>query len=419
MKSPLRLGIIGMGGFAGQHHKVAHALEQTGTVRVICTCDPTPAAFIREQREWQLAERGVRVHPDYLAMLAAHGRELDLLVVPTPVPLHAAMHRAGVELGIAVYLEKPPTLDHRELEEMIVVDRDATKATFVGFNYIIEPPRLALKARLCAGEFGRVREVLISGLVARPVEYFQRNHWAGRLRTGNHTILDSCLGNAMGHLVHNGLFWAGGPAVMDWAQLSRVEAELYRANEIESADTVFVVAGTVHGITLRLGLTHACRQVRDWKETVVCDRATITYSFNRHAEIRWLDGRIEILPFAPFSHLLENHREYHRYLRDESPRPLTTLADCRPFVWLNDLAFVSGKEITPLPWETFAHDWMDGKGTFRYVPDVEDAVAEFVDQGIWPGQTRWPRPRPDCVGPADLIRFSEALDRLSTQNETK
>jgi len=418
MPTPLRLAIIGLGGFAGHHHRVALELEQTGEVRVVCTCDPAPDAFVREQREWRFTERGVIVYPDYLAMLAVHAHELDLLVVPTPVPLHAAMHRAGVERGIAVYLEKPPTLDHCQLEEMIAVERSAKKATFVGFNYIVEPPRLALKARICAGDFGAVREVLLSGLVARPEEYFQRNHWAGRLRADGHTILDSCLGNAMGHLAHNALFWGGGPETMSWAQLARVEAELYRANRIESADTVFVEAGTDRAVTLRLGLTHACRTTRDWKETVVCDRATIDYRFNRHAEIRWLDGRTECFSFPPFSHLLENHREYHRYLRGQSPRPLTTLADCRPFVWLNDLAFISGEEITPLPSETFADDWLGGKGTFRFVPGIETAVSDFVERGIWPGRDRWPRPRPVRVSPADLGRFSATLDRIAAHNQT-
>ncbi|MFI5357877.1 MAG: Gfo/Idh/MocA family protein [Opitutales bacterium] len=115
MKPPIRSGIVGMGGFAGWHHNTVAKLEERGQARLICTCDPQAAAFAAQQETWKFAARGVRVFPDYRAMLAACHRELDLLVVPTPIQLHAEMHRAGTELGLPVYLEKPPTLDYLEL----------------------------------------------------------------------------------------------------------------------------------------------------------------------------------------------------------------------------------------------------------------------------------------------------------------
>jgi predicted dehydrogenase len=132
--SPIRIGIIGMGGFAGWHHNVVTRLEERGLAKLICTCDPQAAAFATEQQNWNFSARGVAVFTDYRPMLAACHRDLDLLVVPTPINLHAEMHRAGVELGIPVYLEKPPTLDYVELEEMITRDRQARHSSLVGFN---------------------------------------------------------------------------------------------------------------------------------------------------------------------------------------------------------------------------------------------------------------------------------------------
>jgi predicted dehydrogenase len=170
-------------------------------------------------------------------MLERHRRELDLVVVPTPINLHAEMHAAATAFGLPVHLEKPPTLDHAELEQMIAADAHARRASFVGFNFIIEKTRLALKQRLLAGEFGDVRGATLSATWPRPTSYFTRNQWAGRLLVGDQLVLDSCFGNAMAHFVHNLLFWAGNRGLYSWGQPAAVRAELDRAHPIEGADT--------------------------------------------------------------------------------------------------------------------------------------------------------------------------------------
>jgi len=99
----------------------------------------------------------VGVFADYRPMLEACHGNLDLVVIPTPIGLHAEMHDAVTARGLPAYVEKPPTLDYAELERMIAADRRSPKASLVGFNFIIEKPRLALKERLLSGEFGIVR----------------------------------------------------------------------------------------------------------------------------------------------------------------------------------------------------------------------------------------------------------------------
>ncbi|MBL9202915.1 MAG: Gfo/Idh/MocA family oxidoreductase, partial [Opitutaceae bacterium] len=260
-----------MGGFAGWHHQAIARLEEKGHAKLVCTCDPQAALFAGEQQAWRLAARGVQVFTDYRAMLDACHRELDFVVVPTPIQLHAEMHAATTALGLPVYLEKPPTLDCAELEKMIAADARARKASHVGFNFIVEKPRLALKERLLAGEFGAIRGATLASLWPRPTSYFTRNDWAGRLMMGDRLVLDSCFGNAMAHFVHNLLFWAGGPALFSWAQIAAVRAELYRAHAIEGADTFFVEADTESGITLRFALSHACAGASSHGETVHCE----------------------------------------------------------------------------------------------------------------------------------------------------
>ena len=416
MHTPPRIGIIGMGGFAGAHHECILKLEATQQARLVATCDPRAATFTEERPDWNLSGRGVQVFTDYREMLAACGRDLDILVIPTPVPLHAEMHRAGVEAGLGIYLEKPPTLDYLELEQMIACDRAAAKATLVGFNFIVEETRQSLKTRLLAGEFGALREARLLAEWARPASYFQRAGWAGRLHgSDGRVILDSCFGNAMAHYVHNLLFWAGDGGLHDWAQLASVQAELYRAHAIEGADTFFVEAKTPAGAVLRFALTHACRGINSQTETLVCENATIHYLVDDRAEVRWNDGRIETFPLPPRNFVTVNHLAYQRYLRGETSRPETTLADSRPFVALNNLAYVSSRQITPLPASAVTVVKDDASKTVHFtVAGLAEAMRDFLAGGRWPGSTRgWRETQARVVGPADLAEFHATVRAIA------
>ncbi len=416
MKSPIRIGIIGMGGFAGWHHNTVARLEERGESRLICTCDPAAATFVTQRESWRFAERGVRVFDDYRAMLAECHPHLDLLVVPTPIQLHAEMHRAGVELGLPVYLEKPPTLDHAELEEMISRDRLARRSSLVGFNFIIEKTRLALKRRILAGEFGAVRGATLAALWPRPADYFWRNNWAGRLTMDGRVVLDSCFGNALAHFVHNLLFWTGRDALFSWAQLAAVRAELYRAHAIEGADTFFVEADTDAGVTLRFALSHACAGASSQTETIVCEKATVRYIIGQQADIRWVDGRVERITPDPFDGLYDNHLDYYRYLRGETERPATTLVDSRPFVILNDLAHVSSGRIAAIPpaLVTATRDMKEQKD-YLDVAGIQAAQDAFLVRGLWPGANGWQREPGEVVTPGDLPRFRSVIDAMAAK----
>lgn len=415
MKPAHRIAIFGLGGFAGHHHHSIARLEERGLARLIATCDPHPAQFAKEQEDWRFPARGVRVYPDYRSLLAEQQGNLDLVAIPTPIPLHAEMHAAATALGLPTYLEKPPTLDHAELERMIAADARARKASLVGFNFIIEKTRLALKQRLLDGEFGALRGATLAASWPRPRSYFARNNWAGRLLAPDgRVVLDSCCGNAMAHFVHNTLFWAGHRDLFSWADLAAVRAELYRAHAIEGADTFFIEADTTQGVSLRFALSHACSGPSSHAETVLCDRATIRYVVGRHAEVRWTDGRTERINLDPFDALTENHLEYRRYLHGESPRPATTLADSRAFVHLNDLAHVSSSRIAPIPAALVAAA-RDEKEQQDYLHVATLAATQdaFLCRGIWPGVTGWDRARGDVATPADLPRFHDVVRAMA------
>ncbi len=414
MKTPIRIGIVGMGGFAGSHHAAVARLEERGTAKLICTCDPQAGTFLVQQQTLKFAQRGVAVFSDLTSMLAACHHDLDALVIPTPIHLHAQMHEQATAFGLPCYLEKPPTLDFYELERMIANDARARKSSLVGFNFIVEKSRLALKERILAGEFGAIRGATLSALWPRPASYFQRNDWAGRLMIDGRIVLDSCFGNAMAHFVHNMLFWTGAPELFSWASLAAVRAELYRAHAVEGADTFFVEADTANAGTLRFALTHACAGASAHSETVLCDKAVLKYSVGGQIEISWNDNRVERIALDPFDGLSENHLEYYKYLRGENPRPATTLIDSRPFVALNDLAYLSSGTITTIPPhliqgvrdEKEQKDYLDVSGLNR-------VIEQFLTRGLWPGANGWGRDRGEVVTQADLPRYADCVRKMA------
>lgn len=403
---PIRIGIIGMGGYAGVHHVAVRGLETTGEARLVCTCDPGHATFADQAANWSLASRGVAIHGDYRAMLDAHAGELDVLAVPTPIPLHAEMHREGARRGLAVYLEKPPTLDPAELERMIAQDRSARVPTLVGFNFTGEDARRRLKRRLLEGEFGTPREAHLLGLWPRPDRYYLRNTWAGRLAgKDKRLILDSPVGNALSHHVHNILHWAGLGGIDHWAAPVAVRARLYRAHAIEGADTFLVSAETDSGVRVRIALSHACHGPHIHRETLVCENATIHYVTHDRAEVHWRHGRHERIPLPARDPQIENYRALFACLRGESARPPTTLEDCRAFVHLHALAYIGAGRI-----ETFAPEQAPtvldpgGSDTFYPVLDLATRCERFLAEGAWPWEEATaPAATPDRLHELDAV----------------
>lgn len=408
-KRPFRFAIAGMGGFAGEHHRAALALEAGGAARLVCTCDPGQQTRNECEAKWGLSGRGVRVFSDYGEMVAACRDDLDYVVISTPIPLHAPMHAAAVAAGLAVYLEKPPTLDPAELERMIAADVGA--ATLVAFNYIVEPWRLALKRRLLAGEFGAIRRAGFLAHSPRSTGYFERASWAGRVMMQDRLVLDCCLGNALAHSVHNMLFWLGADGVYSWAEPEEVRGTLHRAHAIESADTFFLETTLNGGIPLRLALTHAGVGEISQEEIVECERARISCRPGCSMEVRWRDGRVEHFDCSRFDGVVENHLAYQRYLIGEADRPPTTLVDSRSFVRLHALAWIAGGGVHTVPSDRIVRQPAGGPGAvggeWLAVDGLPEALHDWVEHGARPDGAFRVGSEPGRARASDLPRLRE------------
>ncbi len=411
MPRRLGVGVIGMGGFARSHHAAVWELEREGVCKLVCTCTRDPAGSSATADELQLEQRGVHVFSHYPEMLNDCRDMLDFVCVPSPVPLHAEMHRACIDRGLPVYLEKPPTLDYQELEAMLEVEERAAKLTNVGFNFIIEESRQQLKRRLLQGEFGTTRQVRFEGLWPRSSGYYGRASWAGRLMLDDRLVLDSCFGNAMAHYIHNALFWAGNEAFWSWAEIEEVEAELYRAHDIHGPDTVFARARTRSGIGLRLALSHACDGTENHCESVVFDRGALEYRTSSHYALTRTGDSRENKPLRKQNLLRENLAAYCRYVTGEVDRPMTRLMDSKPYVWLNDLIYVAAGWITQVPASLTTVSTSPGSdGSLVAIRDLAMVSARFRESGLLPSElgVEWGREGGRAT-PGDISRLSAVV----------
>ena len=409
------VAIIGMGGFAREHHRAIYALEQAGECRLICACDPAPDAFAADRKALRFDERGIVVYADWREMLARHRAELNLVTVPTPIFLHEPMHRACVDYGLPCYLEKPPTLDCAELETMIETDRRAAVPAQVGFNFIIEPLRQAWKTRLMAGEFGPLQRITFLGFWPRDSAYYARAAWAGRLLYDGSPLLDSCIGNALAHYIHNLLFWAGQRELLDWEPVAEMKAEMARAHRIEGMDTVFAQAQCHSGVEVRAAVSHACAGAHQNVETIFCERAALTYITGQDCRIDWKDGRRETASNRGEELLAANFRHYLACVRGEHPRPLTRLVDSRPFVWFNDLAYLAAGQIADVPAEFVQRGvTADGQSGIAAIADLAAISATFLETGRLPSEqgVSWAIPGQPAF-PADLPRLPDMIAKMA------
>ena len=192
----------------------------------------------------------------------AFGNTADLVVVSSPIQLHAEHCICAMKNGSNVITEKPISSTVEEALEMRRVSRETGKFVNIGYQASFAEANLNFKADVTAGVYGKPLFAKTICLWPRTETYFHRNSWAGKLKTPEgEWVLDSVANNATAHYLHNMFFVLGGGNNRSLYP-DTVEFELYRGNDIETFDTCALRAmcGDVpllflvsHNIDKRLG----------------------------------------------------------------------------------------------------------------------------------------------------------------------
>ncbi len=292
---PPRVALIGVTGYAGVYlgmlrpFRARRELELAAVV-IINPGDPEAAAAAVELTAW-----GANLYDSTAALFAAEAGRIDLCLIPTGIAWHARLTVAALRAGMHVLVEKPLAGSVADTALIRAAERETGRWVAVGFQDIYSREARDLRAGLLAGLIGPLRSVSVLGLWPRPVTYYTRNHWAGRLRSDQADVYDSPLNNAFAHFVNLALYFAA-PATEPGAAPVCEDVELFRVNAIESFDTAVVRARSAGGVDFWFGFSHSTQEFHQPEILITGARGRAHWVHEKHLVIKSDDGGGSVMP---------------------------------------------------------------------------------------------------------------------------
>ncbi|MBC2601714.1 Gfo/Idh/MocA family protein [Puniceicoccus vermicola] len=275
----LTVALVGVTGYANMYVDRLVSYHRNGRIRlqaatVINPSEASEACHV-------LHEIGCRIYSDFEKMIAEESGRIDLCAIPTGIHLHCPMTIAALNAGMNVLVEKPLTARADEARMMVEARNRSGLEIFVGFQTMFNRSLWETKDLLTRQKFGRVKMIKSIALWPRPTTYYTRNNWAGKLSVGPNTIFDSPVNNAMAHFVMMPLFLSGKD-IENTASIVQLEADAFRAQNIESFDTFSARATTNNGIELLFNFSHSTQERYRPTIEVVCEGGTLQWFENEN-----------------------------------------------------------------------------------------------------------------------------------------
>jgi len=242
----LKIGLAGVGGFGQVLLKYIFKLQDEGRLDLSAVCDINPETLPSTVAG---ATQGlIRAHSNYDRFLNSE-RQLDAIIIATPIPLHVEMGIKAMEAGYNVMLEKPPALTLQDMDRMIDMRKRTGKVFAIGLQHTSEKSFVRFSELIHSGMIGEIKAICAAGLWKRTRGYFTRSEWVGKLLLNGNYVLDGTINNPFSHLLMNCLILSG---FQDQQEVSPkwVQAELYHANDIKSEDTSCLRAKMDNGIEI-------------------------------------------------------------------------------------------------------------------------------------------------------------------------
>ncbi len=374
----VRMAIIGINGFGANHLKQALALEDAGYVKLEAVTD----LRISEETAATLSSRGTRMYDDYKAMLAAE-KQAQLVIVCTPIHLHASMGVAVMEAGFDLLLEKPTASVIEDADWLIKTMERTGKRCTVNFNTLSVRSREVLTDWILEGKIGEITAVKGIGLWKRTDGYYNRTPWAGKLTMNGNLVLDGTIMNPFSHLLNMLMCTAALPGISksNGNIPIRVRGELYSANEIEGEDTSCIRIEMSDGPPVFFYATLCASQpmerpkmvIQGTKGSIECD---YTYGMTLKSgseELRFEDN--ETWPFK--GHLMD----FIRVLNGEQEELLGYLPTTRPFLMAANGAFASAGRVVSVPADYTVKEHLEDGQISTCIPNIAEVLTAAFNSG--------------------------------------
>ena len=201
----IRIGIIGCN-YGRQVHLPAFRLDSRCSVVALAGSDAARTAGLARASDIALA------FGDWRALVENPG--IDAVTIGTPPGLQPSIAVRALNLGKAVFAEKPMAADVAGAEAMLKAASSSGRANVIDFNFSAIPVWQRAKELLDQGVIGRLRHVAVSWHVENQTTRLRLKNWKSSGDLGG-----GALGNFVSHCFHY-LEWMCGPIQRLSAHLS-------------------------------------------------------------------------------------------------------------------------------------------------------------------------------------------------------
>jgi predicted dehydrogenase len=387
MEQQHRWVVVGLGGYGLVHIDAVRWLEEAGLARLSGVVALPVDRAQRPGLVESLRQDRVALYDDVNHFFATGLDSADVFTVPVGINLHVPLSVRALRAGLHVYCEKPVAATVQEVDALIAAERDSRRSVAIGFQHITSNSLQELKARICDGRLGRAVSIRLMCGWPRSVQYYTRNEWAGRLKIGTEWILDSPANNAHAHYLLNALYLSSTDPRATGVPVT-MQAELYRANPIESADTVQLRLTTEMGTSVFVTFSHVNEKPLGPIMEIECEKGHATWrSDEGRTLVTYRDGTHE--QFDNLVHdkwRFEGFRDLARSVAGKSA-PLCTPSVARPHTVAIQAMHQASPRIDTIPAEFIndIEDWEmfppDTRGRFRRVKGMDNHLQAAMDEG--------------------------------------
>jgi predicted dehydrogenase len=146
----IKVGVIGCG-YWGPN--LVRNFRQSADCQLKVLCDASEQRLSHMRRLYP----EVATTQQYSDLLG--DRDLDAVVIATPVRFHYPMAKAALEAGKHVFIEKPITRTESEAEELVELARQKGRILMVGHTFLFSPAVRRMKEIVDAGDIGEVQYI--------------------------------------------------------------------------------------------------------------------------------------------------------------------------------------------------------------------------------------------------------------------
>jgi predicted dehydrogenase len=162
----------------------------------------------------------------------------------------------------------------------------------VGFQSLGSDALTAVADTVARGEIGEVSHIGVAGTWVRATAYFRRAPWAGKRTLDGRPVVDGVTTNPLAHATATALRLAGARRVED---VTDIDLELYRVNDIEADDTSSLVLRSTTGPTIAGALTLCAPVNTDPWVAVYGSRGLVRLYYTRDVVALEVDGAEPVL----------------------------------------------------------------------------------------------------------------------------